>query len=330
MIDQILANKKVRKILIIAVVGFILISSMAFTVEQRQQALVLQFGEPVRVIKSPGLKFKMPFVQNVLFFDKRILDIGVKDQEVIASDQKRLIINAFAKFKITDPLKFYTTVRNIYGIRSRLGSILDSSLRQAIGEIPLKKLLSEDRSSIMRNIRNIVAKESEIFGVEIIDVRIVRGDLPKENSEAIFARMQTEREKEAREIRATGAERAQKIKAEANKERTIIISEARKQSSIVKGQGDATATRIYAKSFGVDPEFSYFYLSMKAYKDVIRNDNTKLVISPEGEFFDYFNDDGKVLQNNRLRRSKYSKSKKKRYYKKRKYSKKSKYKVSAN
>lgn len=313
MIDQILANKIVKRFLIILAVFLVLISGALFTVEQRQQALVLQFGEPVRLIQEPGLKFKIPFVQNVQFFDKRILDLGVRDQEVIASDQKRLIINAFAKFKIVDPLKFYTTVRNIYGINSRLGAILDSSLRQIIGEVPLKDILTESRGKIMKNIRNVVSKESEIFGVEIIDVRIVRGDLPKENSEAIFARMQTEREKEAREIRANGAEKAQKIKAEANKDRTIILAEARKNSSIVKGQGDALATRIYAKSFGLDPEFSYFYLSMKAYRDVLKNDNTKLVIAPEGEFFDYFNDDGKVAQNNKVRRKKYSK--KKRYNK---------------
>ncbi len=292
MIEQILESKKIRRLLIAIAAIFILVSSTLFTVEQREQALVLQFGDPVRVIKSPGLKFKMPFVQNVVFFDKRILDLGIKDQEVIASDQKRLIINAFAKYRIVDPLKFYTTVRSIYGIRSRLGAIIDSSLRQIIGEVPLNKLLTEDRRSIMDNIRSVVAKESEIFGVEIIDVRIVRGDLPKENSEAIFARMQTEREKEAREIRANGAEKAQKIKAEADKERTIILANARKDSSIIKGQGDAEATKIYAKSFGVDPEFSYFYLSMKAYEDSLKNNNTKLVISPDGEFFDYFNKDG--------------------------------------
>ncbi len=318
MIDQILASKKFRIFLISIAAIVILINSMFFAVEQRQQALVLQFGNPVRVIKSPGLKFKLPFVQNVLFFDKRILDLGVKDQEVIASDQKRLIINAYAKFKIVDPLKFYTTVRNIYGIRSRLSAIIDSSLRQIIGEIPLSRLLTEDRSTIMQNIRSVVAKESEIFGVEIIDVRIVRGDLPKENSEAIFARMQTEREKEAREIRANGAEQAQKIKAEADKQRTIILSSARKDSSIIKGEGDAEATKIYAKSFGVDPEFSYFYLSMKAYADSLKNDNTRLVISPENEFFNYFGKDGsKELEEERLRKYKeYLKKKRYKGYKK--------------
>lgn len=312
MIDQILENKKVRVALIIAAIILILISSTAFTLDQRSQALVLQFGEPVRVIKSPGLKFKLPFVQNVLIFDKRILDLGISDQEVIASDQKRLIINAFAKFQIVDPLKFYTTVRNIYGINSRLSAILDSSLRQMIGEVPLKNLLTEDRSTVMANIRDAVAKESEIFGIEIIDVRIVRGDLPKENSEAIFARMQTEREKEAREIRATGAEKAQKVKAEADKERTIILAEAKKQSSIIKGAGDASATRTYARSFGVDPEFSYFYLSMKAYRETLRNDNTKLVISPDSEFFNYFNNNGssKIKKPAKRYRKRYNKSKK--------------------
>ncbi len=288
MSEDLFKNKKLVKIGFAAIATLILLSATIFTIDQRQQAVVLQFGEPVRVIKTPGLKFKVPFFQNVIFFDKRTLDLEVQDQEVIASDQKRLIINAFAKYKIKDPLKFYTSVRNIYGIQSRLGAILDSSLRQIIGEVTLNELLTDDRVKIMARIKEVVSRESEIFGVEIIDVRIVRGDLPKENSEAIFARMQTEREKEAREIRAKGAEEAQKIKAEADKQRTIILAEARKKSSIAKGLGEAQATKIYADSFGKDAEFAYFYLSMKAYQDTLRGENTKMVISPNNEFFKYF------------------------------------------
>lgn len=286
--EELFKNKKINIILIAATAFLIILTGALFTMDQRQQALVVQFGEPVRVIKEPGLKFKIPFIQNVIFFDKRTLDLGVQDQEVIALDQKRLIINAFAKYRIIDPLKFYTTVRNVYGINSRLGAILDSSLRQVIGEVTLNELLTVNRGKIMTRIKEVVAKESEIFGVEIIDVRIMRADLPKENSEAIFARMQTEREKEAREIRANGAEEADKIKAEADKQRTIILAEAKKKSSIAKGSGDAEATKIYADSYGKDPEFADFYRSMNAYKESLNQSNTKMVISPNSNFFKYF------------------------------------------
>lgn len=308
MIDMLLVNRKFRFGLILLVIAIIIINATAFSLDQRKQALVLQFGDPVKVIKTPGLKFKMPFFQNVVTFDKRILDLAIQDQEVIASDQKRLIINAFAKFRITDPLKFYTTVRNIYGINARLGGIIDSSLRQIIGEVPLNELLTENRSDIMQKIQDVVTKQSEIFGIEIIDVRIVRGDLPKENSRAIFARMQTEREKEAREIRANGAEEAQKIKAEADKQRSIILAEAKKDSNIMKGIGDAEATKIYAQSYKIDPEFAYFYLSMKAYEETLKNDNTKMVLSPDSEFFEYFDNAQKIeepkmsLSNKRFRK----------------------------
>ncbi len=290
MIDLLFENKKFRIFLILLVSVVILIAATAFKVDQRQQALVLQFGEPISVIKNPGLKFKVPFIQNVLFFDKRILDLEIQDQEVIASDQKRLIINAYAKYKITDPLKFYTSVRTIYGIEARLSAIIDSSLRQIIGEVPLNELLTDNRILIMKKIQSVVEKQTEIFGIQIVDVRIVRGDLPKENSEAIFARMQTEREKEAREIRATGAEIAQKIRAEAEKERTIIIAQAQKNSNIIKGLGDAEATKIYAQSYNLDPEFAYFYLSMKAYEETLKKENTKMFLSAQGEFFNYFNE----------------------------------------
>ncbi len=300
MIDKLLESTKFKVFATLLILIIIVASATIFSVDQRQQALVLQFGDPVKVIKTPGLKFKTPFVQNVVFFDKRIQDLAVQDQEVIALDQKRLIINAFAKYRITDPLKFYTSVRNIYGINARLGAILDSSLRQIIGEYALNELLTDNRTKIMQKIKDVVSRESEIFGVEIIDVRIVRGDLPKENSEAIFARMQTEREKEAREIRAKGAEEAQKIKAEADKQRTIILAEAKKNSSIMKGIGDAQATKTYADSFGKDPEFSYFYMSMKAYKDTLKKENTKMVISPKNEFLQYFNNSGaEIKQNNK-------------------------------
>ena len=282
-------NKSAKKILIITTLALIIFQSSFFTVDQRQQVLILQFGEPIRAIDTPGIKFKMPFIQNAIFFEKRIIDLSLPEQEVIASDQKRLIINAFTKFQIIDPLKFYTTVGNSYGLSGKLSGILDSSLRQVIGEVTLNELLTENRGNIMRKIKEAVGSSSDIFGIKIIDVRIMRADLPKENSDAIYARMQTEREKEAREIRAKGAEEADKIRAEANKQKTIIIAEAKKNSDIMRGNGESESNKIYANSFGRDPAFADFYRSMSAYKTAFSNDKTKMIISPDSDFFKYFN-----------------------------------------
>lgn len=281
-------NIKTKKILIAATIAVILFTSTMFTVDQRQQVLILQFGEPIRVINTPGIKFKWPLLQDALFFDNRILDLSLSEQEVIASDQKRLIINAFAKYQIVDPLKFYTTVNNIYGLQSKLSGVLDSSLRQIIGGVTLSELLTENRGDVMKQIQEVVSSASEIFGIKIIDVRIMRADLPKENSDAIFARMQTEREKEAREIRANGAEEADKIRAEADKQKTIILAGAKKKSDLSRGEGEATAAKIYASSYGRDPEFADFYRSMNAYKEAFKPEKTKMIVSPDGEFFKYF------------------------------------------
>jgi len=282
-------SNRIKQILIFATIAIILLASSMFTLDQRQQALILQFGEPIRVIKTPGIKFKIPFLQNIVIFDKRIIDLGISEQEVIASDQKRLIINAFAKYQIVDPLKFYSTVATQQGLSNKLSGIIDSSLRQVIGEASLNELLTENRSDIMANIKQAVSKSSEIFGISIVDVRIMRADLPQENSDAIFARMQTEREKEAREIRAKGAEESDRIRAEADKQRTIIIAEAKKTSDLTRGEGDATSIKIYADSYGRDPEFAEFYRSMSAYREALKNEKTKMVISPDNEFFRYMN-----------------------------------------
>ena len=278
------------KISTIVFVFFFLIFNTFFVVDQRKQALVLQFGKVIKTINVSGIAYKIPLVQNAIFFDKRIIDLALPEQEVIASDQKRLLINAFAKYKIIDPVKFYTTVANNQGLANKLAGILDSSLRQVIGAISLNELLTENRGDIMKNIKNVVSASSEIFGIEIVDVRIMRTDLPKENSDAIYGRMQTEREKEAKEIRAKGAQEAQKIKAEADKQKTIIEAEAKKDSDIVRGEAEAEANKIYASSFGRDPEFADFYRSMQAYQKAMLNDNnkTKMIISSEGEFFKYF------------------------------------------
>jgi membrane protease subunit HflC len=282
-------NNRTKHILIVATIAVILFASSIFTIDQRQQALILQFGEPIRVINTPGIKFKIPFLQNAVIFDKRIIDLAISEQEVIASDQKRLIINAFAKYQITDPLKFYTSVATQQGLSSKLSGIIDSSLRQVIGEATLNELLTENRAKIMQDIKDAVSNSSEIFGIKIVDVRIMRADLPQENSDAIFARMQTEREKEAREIRANGAEEGDRIRAEADKQRTIIIAEAKKTADLTRGEGDATSIKIFADSYGKDPDFAEFYRSMSAYKEVLKNEKTKMVISPDNEFFRYMN-----------------------------------------
>jgi len=278
------------KVTIIFVLSIALFFNTFFIVDQRQQALILQFGKVIRTVKDPGISYKIPFMQNVIFFDNRIIDLALQEQEVIASDQKRLIINAFTKYKIIDPVKFYTTVLNNNGLANKLAGILDSSLRQVIGEIPLNELLTESRSLVMQDIKAAVSDYSKIFGIDIVDVRIMRTDLPKENSDAIYARMQSEREKEAKEIRAIGASQAQKIRAEADKEKTIIEAEAKKNADIVRGQADAEANKIYANAFGKDPDFADFYRSMQAYqKSLLDKDNkTKMIISPDGEFFKYF------------------------------------------
>ena len=281
-------NNKIQKYIIIFATILLILSGSIFIVDQRSQALVVQFGEVVRNINKPGLKIKIPLIQDVIFFDKRILDLGIAEQEVIASDQKRLIINAFTKYQIVDPLKFYTTVRTKAGIESKLAAILDSSLRQTIGEVPLVKLLSEDRNKIMFKIKETLSRETDIFGIKIADVRIMRGDLPRENSDAIFTRMQTEREKEAKEIRAMGAQEGDKIKAEADKQKTVILAQARKQANIDRGLGDGEASRIFSNAFSKDPQFYDFYRTMQAYDESLKADKTTIIISPDNEFFKYF------------------------------------------
>lgn len=267
---------------VLAIVGF----SSLYVVDQREQVLVLQFGKPVAVVSEAGLHTKTPFIQNVLRFDKRLLDLTASDKEVIASDQKRLIINAFAKYKIVDPLKYYTTVRNEYGMKSKLNTILDSSLRQVIGEIPLNTLLSEKRTEIMAQILGVVNDRVAEFGIKIADVRIMRTDLPEENSNAIYKRMQTEREREAKEIRAEGEEESQKIKAGADKEKVVLLANAKKKAEILKGEGDAISLRISAKAYNRNPEFYSFYRSMEIYKNSLGKD-TKMVLSPNSELLKY-------------------------------------------
>ncbi|MDX2073112.1 MAG: protease modulator HflC [Alphaproteobacteria bacterium] len=276
---------------------FILANSM-FVVDQTQQALVLSFGKPIRVEQKPGLKFKIPFIQNAELYDARLLDFEAESKEVIAADQKRLIVDAFVRYRITDPLRFKQTVGSETIMRSRLNSILESSLRQVIGEVPLSAVISEKRTETMNQIKNLVNIQTRSgtskttgsdvakggFGIEVVDVRIKRADLPPANSEGIYKRMQTEREREAKEFRAKGAEDAQKIRSQADKERTIILAEARKQSEILRGEGDEEATKIFAQAFGQDPQFFKFYRTMQAYKKSLSKDDTTMVLSPDSGF----------------------------------------------
>ena len=260
-----------------------------FTMDERQQGLVLQFGEPKRVMQSSGLHFKLPLIQNVVRYDVRILEYDLPIEEVIAVDKKRMLIDSFTRFKITDPLEFYKTVGTESSVRNRLNSNVISSLRRVVGRVTLEELLSEERSNIMENIKVEVNNEASRFGIEVVDVRIRRADLPEANSQAIYERMISERVREAKEFRAKGSEVAQKIRAEADKERTVILAEATKKSEILRGEGESQSVNIYANAFQQDPEFYSFYRSMQAYGNVLGEDGTTMILSPDSEFLEFFN-----------------------------------------
>jgi membrane protease subunit HflC len=278
------------KILIGSIIGvvFILFNSI-FIVQQYQQVLLLQFGELIKVVKTPGLHFKIPFIQTPSYFDNRILNVSAEEKELIAKDQKRVIISAYAKYKIVDPLKFFQTVKNISSLQSRLSNLLDTSLRQVIGDEPLSSLLTQERSKMMQRIQHISNLQSKKFGVDVIDVRILRADLPNENSSAIYKRMQSGREKEAKEIRAQGAEEAEIIIAKSDKERIILLAEATKKAQNLRGQGDAEATKIYAKAYSKDPEFYNFYRSLESYKKTFDSKNTEMYLSTHDKYLQFFN-----------------------------------------
>lgn len=273
---------------IAAVVALFLVLSGLFTVHQTQQALVLQFGNPVRVVQDPGLNIKVPFVQQVEFFEKRVLDFDAPSVELVLGDQKRLVVDAFARYRITDPLRFRQAVGNETAFRGRLEPIIFSSLRSVLGEASLFTVLSQDRNQIMSRIRSEANRSLAGFGVELVDVRIKRADLPAENSQAIFRRMQTEREREARELRAQGAEIAQRIRARADRERRVLIAEAERESQILRGQGDAEAIGIFAEAYGQDVGFFDFYRSLQAYRAALADGATSFVLSPTGDFFRFF------------------------------------------
>jgi membrane protease subunit HflC len=260
-----------------------------FTVSQTEQAIVLEFGNPKRVISEPGLHYKIPFVQNVAYFDKRILDIETGPQEVIAADRKRLVVDAFARYRIRDPLRFYQALRNEIGAQSQIGALLDSSLRRVLGSASFEAVVRDKREELMRTILSQVNQEAkDTFGVEIVDVRIKRVDLPKANMQAIFLRMQTERQREAAEFRAEGEGAARRIRATADREVTVIKANATGESEQIRGNGDAERNRIYAEAYSKDPDFFGFYRSMQAYEQGIRPGDTRMLLAPDSEFFKYF------------------------------------------
>jgi len=286
---------KISKFLlpVLVLAGLVIYLSL-FTVKEINQAIVLQFGDPKRVIAEPGLQVKIPFIQNVVFLDRRILSLDPAPEEVIASDQKRLIVDAYARFKIVDPLKFYVSVGNEMVARSRLATIINSRLRSVLGKHSLATLLSEDRTKQMAIIQDGVNNEAEKFGITIIDIRIKRADLPQANSEAIYKRMQTEREREAKQFRARGAEMAVTITSTADKEVTVILANANKQSEIMKGEGDGIRNKIFADAFGQDPEFFSFYRAMQAYEKALIGGETSLILSPDSDFFKFFGSTGLI------------------------------------
>ena len=271
---------------VIIVFGVVVFQSL-FIVQEISQAIVLQFGDPKKIVTKAGLNFKIPFIQNVVYLDRRILNLDNAPEEVIAADQKRLIVDAIARFKIVDPLKFYISVGNERVARSRLSTIINSRIRGVLGKQELATLLSTDRAKQMAIIQNDVNNEAQNFGIEIVDVRIKRADLPPANSEAIYKRMQTERE-EAKEFRAQGAEIAQKIRSTADKDVTAILANANKKSEIMKGEGDGERNKIFANAFGRDPQFFAFYRAMQAYEKALIGGETSLVLSPDSEFFKFF------------------------------------------
>ncbi len=284
-------------LVIVAAAGVVAVVFSAFIVDQIHKAIVLQFGEPVQVmqngkpvlvISEPGLYWRIPFVQTVVQYDRRILDLETEEQEVIASDQKRLVVDAFARYRIVDPLAFYRAFRSEEGARPRLTAIVDSTIRTVLGRAAFIDVIRNKRAELMEETKNLVNNEMKNFGVEMVDVRIRRADLPEANSQAIYKRMRTEREREAAELRAQGSEESQRIKATANKDVTVLLANAKREAEQIRGEGDETRNRIYAEAFSKDKGFFTFYRSMQAYDEALKGSRTRIVLSPKSEFFRYF------------------------------------------
>jgi membrane protease subunit HflC len=283
-------------IIVLLLIALVVAYSTLFTVYQTRQALVVRLGEPIREITEPGLNFKYPLVDTVIHIDKRILDIESPAQEVIASDYKRLVVDAFARYKITKPLLFYQTVGSVEGGNARLLTLLNSSLRRVLGEVTLMQVVRDQREELMAKVRTQVEAEAQAFGITVVDVRIRRADLPEQNSLAIYQRMQTERQQEAAQFRAEGSRRSQEIRARADRDVTVLTADATSTAERVRGEGDAERNRIFAEAYGKDAaDFFTFYRAMQAYEQGLQKGDTRLLLRPDTEFFRFFADpNGKV------------------------------------
>ncbi len=274
-------------LLVLAVVLVAVASTGLFTIRETQQVIVMQFGDPRKVVQEPGLHWKIPFLQQASYFDSRILNLDIPEQEVIASDQKRLEVDAFARFRITQPLLTYQTVRNEQGAKSRIETILVSNMREVLASEAFRTIVSGDRFMLMNQIRDTVNANAKDFGIEIIDVRLRRVDLPEANSQKIYDRMRTEREREAEEARAEGREQAARIRAQAERERTVLIAEAARDAQVLRGEGDGSAVKIFADAYSTDVEFFEFYRTMEAYRNSLGGEDTTLVMTPDTGFLNY-------------------------------------------
>ncbi|MCW5704475.1 MAG: protease modulator HflC [Bradyrhizobium sp.] len=275
----------------VVIVGY----SSLFTVQQTEQALVVRFGAPVNVVSQPGLNVKAPFIDTVISIDKRILDLENPSQEVIASDQKRLVVDAFARYRIKDALRFYQRVGSIPAANLQLTTLLNAALRRVLGEVTFIAVVRDEREGLMGKIRTQLDREAEGYGIEVVDVRIRRADLPDANSQAVYQRMQTERQREAAEFRAEGGQKAQEIRSKADREATVIVAEANSTAEQIRGAGDAERNRLFAEAYGKDPDFFAFYRSMSAYEHGLRANDTRFLLKPDSDFFRFFgNPAGKV------------------------------------
>jgi modulator of FtsH protease HflC len=269
---------------LVAIVAY----SSLFTVQQTEQALVVRFGKPVDIATDPGLHFKAPFIDTVIPIDKRILDLENPSQEVIASDQKRLVVDAFARYRIKDALRFYQSVGSIQAANLQLTTLLNAALRRVLGEVTFIQVVRDQREALMARIREQLDHEADGYGIEVVDVRIRRADLPEQNSQAVYERMKTERQREAAEFRAQGAQKAQEIRSTADREATVIVAEANSKSEQVRGEGDAERNRLFAEAYGKDPDFFAFYRSMTAYENSLKSADTRFLLRPDSDFFRYF------------------------------------------
>jgi modulator of FtsH protease HflC len=274
--------------LILLFLAAIVVYSSIFTVSQTEQALVVRLGRPVDVVSEPGLNFKAPFIDTVISIDKRILDLENPSQEVIASDQKRLVVDAFARYRIKNPLRFYQSIGSIQAANIQLTTLLNAALRRVLGEVSFINVVRDEREGLMTRIRDQLDREADQYGIQVVDVRIRRADLPEQNSQAVYKRMQTEREREAQEFRAQGGQKAQEIRSKADREATVIVADANSTAEQTRGVGDAERNRLFAEAYGRDPEFFAFYRSMAAYETGLRSNDTRFLLRPDSEFFRFF------------------------------------------